>query len=82
MTPHSSILAWKIAWTEEPGGLQSMGSHRVDTTEETEPAHTHLYRALSHSAKSDSLTPCSFAHGIFQERILEWGAISYSICCY
>ena len=25
----SSILAWKIPWTEEPGGLQSMGSHRV-----------------------------------------------------
>ena len=26
---HSSILAWEIAWTEEPGGLQSMGSQRV-----------------------------------------------------
>ena len=26
---HSSILAWKISWTEEPGGLQSMGSQRV-----------------------------------------------------
>ena len=26
---HSSILAWKIPWTEEPGGLQSMGSQRV-----------------------------------------------------
>ena len=25
MTPHSSTLAWKIPWTEEPGGLQSMG---------------------------------------------------------
>ena len=29
MTTHSSILAWKIPWTEEPGGLQSMGSQRV-----------------------------------------------------
>ena len=29
MTPHSSTLAWKIPWTEEPGGLQSMGSLRV-----------------------------------------------------
>ena len=28
MAPHSSTLAWKILWTEEPGGLQSMGSHR------------------------------------------------------
>ena len=26
MTPHPSILAWRIPWTEEPGGLQSMGS--------------------------------------------------------
>ena len=26
---HSSILAWRTAWTEEPGGLQSMGSQRV-----------------------------------------------------
>ena len=29
VTPHSSTLAWKIPWTEEPGGLQSMGSRRV-----------------------------------------------------
>ena len=29
MATHSSILAWRIPWTEEPGGLLSMGSHRV-----------------------------------------------------
>ena len=29
MATHFSILAWKISWTEEPGGLQSMGSQRV-----------------------------------------------------
>ena len=29
MATHSSILAWRITWTEEPGGLQSVGSHRV-----------------------------------------------------
>ena len=29
MATHSSILAWRILWTEEPGGLQSMGSQRV-----------------------------------------------------
>ena len=29
MANHSSILAWRIPWTEEPGGLQSMGSQRV-----------------------------------------------------
>ena len=29
MATHFSILAWRITWTEEPGGLQSMGSQRV-----------------------------------------------------
>ena len=29
MATHSSILVWRISWTEEPGGLPSMGSHRV-----------------------------------------------------
>ena len=29
MTAHSSVLAWRIPWTEEPGGLPSMASHRV-----------------------------------------------------
>ena len=32
MAIHSSILAWKIPWTEEPGGLQSMGLQESDTT--------------------------------------------------
>ena len=33
MAPHSSTLAWKIPWAEEPGRLQSMGLLRVGTTE-------------------------------------------------
>jgi len=33
MATHSSILAWKISWTEEPGGLQPSGLHESDTTE-------------------------------------------------
>ena len=37
MAAHSSILAWRILWREEPGGLQSMGSQTV-TTEATEQA--------------------------------------------
>ena len=32
MATHSSILAWEIPWTEEPGGLQSMGLQRVRQT--------------------------------------------------
>ena len=39
MSPHSSTLAWKIPWMEEPGRLQSMGSLRVDTTERL---HSHF----------------------------------------
>ena len=41
--PHSSILAWRIPWTEEPGGLESRGSQKsLDTTEATE--HTYIYK--------------------------------------
>ena len=32
MATHSSILAWEISWTEEPGGLQSIGSQELDMT--------------------------------------------------
>ena len=40
MTTHSSILAWRIPWTEEPGGLQSIGSQESDTTQRLS-MHTH-----------------------------------------
>ena len=42
MAPHSSSLAWKILWTEEPGRLQSMGSLESDTT-----AQLHFHFSLS-----------------------------------
>ena len=35
MAAHSRILAWRIPWTEEPGGLESQGGTGSDTTEET-----------------------------------------------
>ena len=41
MATHSSILAWEIPWTEEPGGLQSMGSQRVGHDLVTEQEHDH-----------------------------------------
>ena len=43
MVTHSSTLAWKIPWTEEPGGLQSMGSLRVrhDLSDFTFTLHFH-----------------------------------------
>ena len=37
MATHSSILTWEIPWTEEPGGLQSMGSQRVGHNRVTKP---------------------------------------------
>ena len=39
MVTHSSILAWEIPWTEEPAGLQSMGSQRVRDDLATEHQH-------------------------------------------
>ena len=42
MATHSSTLAWKIPWTEEPGGLQSVDLKGLDTTE-----HTHALTLVS-----------------------------------
>ena len=43
MATHSSILAWRIPWTEEPGRLQSTGSKELDTTEATELTCMYVY---------------------------------------
>ena len=49
MALYSSILAWKIPWTEEPGGLQSMGPQRVRHSRETEHrVYNPLYIYISH----------------------------------
>ena len=42
MATHSSILAWRIPWMEEPGGLQSMGSQKVRHSLVTEH-NTYIY---------------------------------------
>ena len=42
MVTHSSILAWEIPWTEEPGGLQSIGLQESGTSESTH-THTHTH---------------------------------------
>ena len=46
MASHSSILAWRIPWTEEPGRLESMGSQESDVTERLnrQPPVTRLYK--------------------------------------
>ena len=57
MATHSSILVWRIPWTEEPGGLQSMGSHRVGYDGATKPPSSlapwepPVQRALSRHGK-------------------------------
>ena len=43
MATHSSILARRIPWTEEPGGLQSKGCKELDMTEATEHTHIHTH---------------------------------------
>ena len=40
LATHSSILAWRIPWVEEPGGLQSMGSQTVGMIEQLTHIHT------------------------------------------
>ena len=42
MATHSSMLAWKIQWTEEPGGLSSMGSQRVGHDLVNEHRHRYI----------------------------------------
>ena len=51
MATHSSTLAWKIPWTEEPGRLQSMGSHRVKhDCRDLAAAAAVLQRSKAHAA--------------------------------
>ena len=50
LAAHSSILARKIPWTEEPGGLQSMGHKRVGHDLVTKQQQQHVYLQLGHRA--------------------------------
>ena len=67
MAPHSSTLTWKIPWTEEPGGLQSMGSLRVGHNWVTSPS---LFTFM-HWRRKWQPTPV-FLPGEFQGR---WGLV-------
>ena len=62
MAAHSSILAWGIPWTEEPGGLQSMGLQRVGHHLETKQQQQSMYRSLLLQKKS-----LSFPREMFRE---------------
>ena len=60
MATHSSVLAWRIPWTEEPGGLQSIGHKQLDTTEVT---------YLPHRANSD-MNDCRFIWKLWRSEIV------------
>ena len=86
MATHSSILAWKIPWMEEPGRLQSMGSQKVGQ-DFTFPFP--VYTPSAAAAKLlqlcptlcdpiDGSPPGCPVPGILQARTLEWVAISFS----
>ena len=86
METHSTVLAWRIPGMEEPGGLPSVGSHRVGNSfpQTLFPPHTRTYECLVAQScltlrnPMDCSLPGSSVHGIFQARALEWGAIAFS----
>ena len=47
MATHSSILAWRVPWTEDPGGLQSMGLQRVKHNLATKQQQQHIWHISS-----------------------------------
>ena len=62
MATHSSILAWRIPWTEEPGGLQSMGSQST-MTGVTSHTHSLLDKKMNvNDAKSLSPVPAPWKY--------------------
>ena len=64
MATYCNILAWRIPWTEEPGGLQSSSVQSLSHVRLCDPV--------------DRSPPDSSVHGILQARILKWVAISFS----
>ena len=57
MTAHSKILAWRIPWTEEPGGLQSMGLKESDTTEQLAPSFFNVQFKRTQREKKKNMKP-------------------------
>ena len=55
MATHSSILAWRISWTEEPGGLQFIGSQRVRHNWETKRQGRLVWHGCCHMGNTHSI---------------------------
>ena len=62
MATHSSILAWRIPWTEEPGGLQSLGSQESNTTERLDHHHPVLGQLPSRPSYGNGSSPRQECH--------------------
>ena len=71
MATHSSTLAWKIPWAEEPGGLPSMGSHRVGQ-DWSDLAVATAWRFLNKLKLELSYDPAIPLLGIYPEKIIIW----------
>ena len=51
MATHSSILAWEIPWTEEPGGLQSLGLQKLDMSSQLNNNKQHILTCCDYKPK-------------------------------
>ena len=73
MATHSSTLAWRIQWTEEPGGVQSMGSQELDMTDFHSLASSRIEQYLLFSIFSVMLNFSVFnIIGMFQSIAAVW----------
>ena len=92
LATHSSILAWKVLWTEKPGRLQSLGSQRVGHSWATNTftellvqrctvipsVCVHVQFHLTLCDPVDCCSPGASVPGVLQARALEWVAVSFS----
>ena len=90
MATHCSILTWEMSWTEEPGGLQSMGQQRVRQDGVTEHIKKHGKAKLppsvflngqrnSHSGERTDQCPLSFKSVLLGTKMRGWGSLCASL---
>ena len=72
MATHSSVLAWRIPWTEEPGGPQSRGSQESDTTEQLNQPTNHVLSQLGRQSlfSRKQAIPLHLFHVFYKEHDL------------
>ena len=73
MVPHASILAWEVPWTEDPGGLQSMGHKESDTTERL---GTGTHSQISPASLGAHQEPADHHSCAFEESCTWWNLLS------